>query len=90
MRRNDDHLPRVTSVYRHNIYEELEEICNLIDFRHPMFRFKHKRNRSLGSVQAFIVELCIGNELFRKELRKYMINNGTEWKPTLIYLDLYH
>lgn len=84
-----EYQPRVTSTYRRTIYEELEKISQHIDFRHPIFRGRHKRNRSLGSVQALIVELALTDEQFLEKLRRFMINGGRDWKPTIHYFDRY-
>lgn len=81
--------PRVTSSYSWSIYQELEKIAENIDFRHPRFINRKKRNRSLGSVQAFIVELALTDERFIQKLKRYMVAGGTYYVPTINYSDRY-
>jgi hypothetical protein len=81
--------PRVSSTYNHSIYQELINISNNIDFSHHRFFNRHKRNRSLGSVQAFIVELALSDDQFMKKLRAYMIDGGKHYIQTSIYLNRY-
>lgn len=81
---------RITSTYRDGVFREMLKIAEQIDFSHPSFRFKRKRNRSAGSVQALIVELAIQDATFRAKLRTYMRESGRDWKPAFIYLDCYH
>ncbi len=80
---------RATSMYTRTIYAELEKISDNIDFRHPRFMCKAKRNRSLGSAQAFIVELALTDEAFVQKLKKYMVGGGREYIPTFNYTDRY-
>lgn len=81
---------RATSMYSRSIYAELEKISDNIDFRHARFMQKSKRNRSIGSTQAFIVELALTDEQFLANLRKFMVNNGRDWTPAIRYFDAYH
>lgn len=85
--------PRVASTYSRTIFEELEKIANNIDFRHPRFNGKHKRNRSLGSAQALIVELALTDERITKILypilRSFMVERGKHWIPQVYYRDKY-
>ena len=69
-------LPRVTSTYNRQVYANLVEVANNIDFNSPIFYGMAKRNRSLGSAQAFIVELALGSEDFRNFLKKFMVRGG--------------
>lgn len=81
--------PRVTSTYSRTMYEELEKVANNLDFRKPVFRGKKKRNRSLGSVQALIVELALNDDKFQERLREFMVLGGENWYPTIYYKDKY-
>ncbi|RTE05474.1 hypothetical protein [Paenibacillus whitsoniae] len=81
---------RATSMYSRRIFAELEKVADNMDFRHPRFMTKSKRNRSLGSAQAFIVELALTDERFVANLRKYMIRGGEDYLPMLDYVDAYH
>lgn len=81
--------PRVTSQYSRSMYDEIIKLSDHIDFRHHRFNYKSKRSRSLGSVQAFIVELALTDKQFLIKLRKYMLNNGRGWSPTIHYRDRY-
>ena len=78
---------RVTSSYRPNVYEALLEIANRVDFSAPDFRFKRKRNRSIGSAQALLVELALQSSEVRSQLRELM---SEHWTPKFCYLDQYH
>lgn len=80
---------RVSSTHKRSIYDELVKISDHMDFNHPMFMNKHKRNRSLGSAQAFIVELALTDEQFLKKLRQYMMDKGKEYAPVISYVDRY-
>lgn len=80
---------RVTSTHSRTIYSELLKISDNIDFRHPRFARRQKRNRSVGSAQAFIVELALTDEKFLARLRDYMIDNGKHWRPHIHYMDKY-
>ena len=80
---------RVTSLYSRSIFAELENISNHIDFRHPRFMFRAKRNRSLGSVQAFIVELALTDDAFMARLRQFMIDGGRGYTRYVNYTDRY-
>jgi hypothetical protein len=80
---------RVTSMYSRTIYAQLEQICDNMDFNHPRFINKAKRNRSIGSAQAFVVELALTDEQFLAKLRKFMMNGGRDFKSTIVYTDRY-
>lgn len=69
-------LPRVTSTYNRQVYANLIQVADNIDFNSPIFHGMAKRNRSLGSAQAFIVELALGNENFRNFLKQFMVRGG--------------
>lgn len=84
-----DYAPRVTSTHSRTIFAELEKIADNIDFRHPIFARRMKRNRSLGSAQALIVELALTDEKFQERLRKYMVEGGKYWYPSINYMDRY-
>lgn len=84
-----DYSPRVTSTHSRTIFAELEKIADNIDFRHPIFARRMKRNRSLGSAQALIVELALTDEKFQQRLKKYMVEGGKHWYPSIHYLDKY-
>ena len=81
--------PRVTSTYSRTMFDELCRIAEEIDFSRPIFEGRFKRNRSLGSVQAFIVELAFCNDDFQKLLRQYMMYCGKYWTPIVYYHDRY-
>ncbi len=81
--------PRITSTYTRTMFSELCEISNHIDFNQPQFERRFKRNRSLGSVQAFIVELAFTDDEFREKLKKYMLYRGSHWTPTISHMDRY-
>ena len=85
--------PRVTSTHRRTIFEELEKIANNVDFRNAVFKNRFKRNRSLGSAQAIIVELALTDEVMAERLqhilRGYMVEKGRHWHPTVDYRDKY-
>lgn len=85
--------PRVSSTYKRTIYDELEKIANNVDFRHPRFRNKHKRTRSVGSAQALIVEIALTDErvatTMEQILRSMMVNGGKGWTRSVHYRDKY-
>jgi hypothetical protein len=78
-------LPRVSSTHDRHTYDALAELADLIDFNHPIFEGKPMRNRSLGSVQALIVEIALQNEQVLEKLRNYMVLGGQDWYPILHY-----
>lgn len=82
-------FPRVTSQYSYTTYAQLEKICQHMDFRHTVFKGRMKRNRSLGSVQAFIVELALNDMQFVDRLRKYMVRGGRDYVHEVYYHDKY-
>lgn len=84
-----DKYCRVISTHKRSLFDELVQISDNIDFSHPRFMSKHKRNRSLGSAQAFIIELALTDDYFIDKLRKYMINEGKDYCPTISYIDTY-
>jgi hypothetical protein len=84
-----DRNMRATSVHSRTIYAELEKISWSIEFNHPRFMNKTKRNRSLGSVQALIVELALVDPAFLKRLKQFMVHGGKEWVPRIAEQDLY-
>ena len=85
--------PRVSSTYKRTIFEELEKIANNVDFRHPRFRDKYKRTRSLGSAQALIVEIALTDErigvLLDEILRPMMVEKGKNYTRAVYYTDRY-
>jgi len=81
--------PRITAQFSRTIYSELVKIADNIDFNSPVFRNRSKRNRSLGSAVAFIVELALTDENFTKRLKSYMIHRGKYYYPTFHYMDKY-
>jgi hypothetical protein len=80
---------RITSMHNRTLYSEIVKISEHIDFRHPRFMQKSKRNRSLGSVQAFIVELALTDQAFLAKLRKYMIHGGRGYSGFIDYINRY-
>lgn len=81
--------PRVNSTYRDSIHRELIKISDNIDFSDHRFFNRQKRNRSLGSAQAFIVELALSDERFMDKLRGYMIDGGKGYIQANIYSNNY-
>jgi len=77
---NHEIYERVTSTYTGMNFFTLEEVCKNIDFRHPRFNERCKRNRSLGSAQAFIVELALQDEQFMNKLKTYMKDGGKNFR----------
>lgn len=73
--------PRVSSTHSRNIYDELLRISRHINFNHTLFINRRKRNNSISSVQAFIVELALTNESFCNYLKEFMVLGGEEWTP---------
>lgn len=71
--------PRVNSSHLRAVHDQLIEVSNHLNFRHPIFTDKIKRSRSAGAAQAFIVELALSDPKFREKLRKYMVRNGEYW-----------
>lgn len=82
--------PRAISTYSRSIYGELVRISDNIDFNKSVFMNRQKRNRSIGSAQALIVELALTDEYFLNKIRSFMINNGKQWFPTINYTDRYY
>lgn len=77
--------PRVSSTYNWTTYEDIVEIGRQIDFNHPRFDGKYKRNNSWGSAQAFIVELALSAPQFREYIRQFMIQEGRFYTPISDY-----
>jgi len=84
-----EELPRVTSTHSRTMYGNLIKAADNLDFRNPIFSTRSKRNRSLGSAQAFIVELALSDRIFREKLKRYMIAGGKQFVYTSDYLDKY-
>lgn len=82
-------LPRVTSTHSRVMYGNLLQVSDNLDFRNPVFAGRAKRNRSLGSSQAFIVELALADQAFREKLKRYMIAGGKQFVYIADYLDRY-
>ncbi|ALA07133.1 hypothetical protein SECTIM467_3 [Brevibacillus phage SecTim467] len=81
--------PRISSTVSRTMYDLLGHIADNMDFNQPKFARRMKRNRSHGSVMAFIVELALDDPEFVKRLRKHMINDGKFYIHKLDYLDRY-
>lgn len=82
-------LPRVSSTHSRIMYGNLIQIADNLDFRNPIFFGRAKRNRSLGSAQAFVVELALADQLFRERLKRYMIGGGKHFVYLADYMDRY-
>lgn len=82
-------LPRVTSTHSRVTYSNLIQIADNLDFRNPIFNGRAKRNRSLGSAQAFVVELALADRTFRERLKTYMIGGGARFVYMSDYMDRY-
>ena len=83
-----DNLPRVNSVHLRTTYSKLIQVANNINFNTPVFHGMAKRNRSLGSAQAFIVELALGNQSFvEKMLKPFMLYGGENLILGTHYMD---
>jgi hypothetical protein len=80
---------RINSTYRESVYKEISKISDNIDFSDPRFFNRQKRNRSLGSAQAFIVELALSDERFIEKLRTYMVDGGRGYIKTNLYINSY-
>lgn len=81
-------LPRVNSVHVRTTYSKLIQVSNNINFNTPVFEGMAKRNRSLGSAQAFIVELALGNQQFvDKMLKPFMLYGGENLILGTHYMD---
>jgi hypothetical protein len=85
---------RVISMHSRTMFCQLEQLSLNLDFRLPIFEGRGKRNRSLGSVQALLVELMLTDEDIRpiaiKKLKQLMINAGKNYEPSLDYTDAYN
>lgn len=84
-----EELPRVTSTHSRVMYENLIQVADNLDFRNPIFNGRAKRNRSLGSAQAFVVELALADRTFRERLKTYMIGGGARFVYMSDYMDRY-
>lgn len=84
-----EELPRVTSTHSRTMYGNIIGIADNLDFRNPIFYGKAKRNRSLGSAQAFVVELALADKHFRERLKQYMIRGGANFMYRADYMDRY-
>ncbi|EST55693.1 hypothetical protein T458_06975 [Brevibacillus panacihumi W25] len=82
-------LPRVTSTHSRVTYGNLIQLADNLDFRNPVFAGRAKRNRSVGSAQAFVVELALADREFRERLKRYMIGGGQQFVYTSDYMDRY-
>ncbi|MGF9907078.1 hypothetical protein [Brevibacillus porteri] len=82
-------LPRVSSTHSRVMYVNLIQIADNLDFRNPIFHGRAKRNRSLGSAQAFVVELALADQVFREKLKRYMIGGGKQFIYLSDYMDRY-
>ncbi|MGG3008450.1 hypothetical protein ABEO98_02965 [Brevibacillus parabrevis] len=84
-----EELPRVTSTHSRVMYGNLIQVADNLDFRNPIFHGRAKRNRSLGSAQAFVVELALADQTFREKLKRYMIGGGARFVYMSDYMDRY-
>ncbi|WP_411503502.1 hypothetical protein [Brevibacillus centrosporus] len=84
-----EELPRVTSTHSRTMYSNLIKVADNLDFRNPIFYGKAKRNRSIGSAQAFVVELALADPKFRMKLQEFMIGGGKRFVYTSDYMDRY-
>lgn len=82
-------LPRVTSTHSRVMYGNLLQIADNLDFRNPVFAGRAKRNRSVGSAQAFVVELALADRSFRERLKRFMVAGGKQFVYTADYMDRY-
>lgn len=82
-------LPRVTSTHSRAMYSNLIRISDNMDFSSPLFYGRAKRKRSIGSAQAFVVELAMSDPMFREKLKKFMINGGSNFLYESSYHDRY-
>lgn len=81
-------MPRVNSVHLRTTYSRLIQVSNNINFNTPVFDGMAKRNRSLGSAQAFIVELALSNPSFVDRLLKpFMLYGGENLMLGQDYMD---
>lgn len=81
-------LPRVNSVHLRPTYSKLIQVSNNINFNTPVFEGMAKRNRSLGSAQAFIVELALSDKHFiERMLKPFMLYGGENFMIGTHYLD---
>ncbi|KZE44154.1 hypothetical protein AV540_02330 [Brevibacillus parabrevis] len=79
----------MTSTHSRVMYGNLIQVADNLDFRNPIFHGRAKRNRSLGSAQAFVVELALADQTFREKLKRYMIASGKNFVYTSDYMDRY-
>ncbi|GED34994.1 hypothetical protein BCE02nite_61350 [Brevibacillus centrosporus] len=84
-----EELPRVTSTHSRVMYGNLIQVADNLDFRNAIFARRAKRNRSIGSAQAFVVELALADPKFRNNLQSFMIGEGKRFVYTSDYLDRY-
>lgn len=82
-------LPRMTSTHSRVMYGNLIQIADNLDFRNSVFAGRAKRNQSVGSAQAFVVELALADQMFRERLKRYMIAGGKQFVYTADYMDRY-
>lgn len=81
-------LPRINSVHLRTTYSKLIQVSNNINFNTPVFDNMAKRNRSLGSAQAFIVEQALGDPKFvDKMLKPFMLYGGENLILGTHYMD---
>ena len=80
--------PRVNSSHLRRTYSKLVQLSEHLNFNSPVFDGMLKRNRSLGSVQAFIVELALADTRFVEEnLKPFCIADGSALILTQNYND---
>lgn len=82
-------LPRVTSTHSRVMYGNLIQLADNLDFRNPVFAGRAKRNRSVGSAQAFVVEIAMADRMFRERIKRYMIAEGKQFVYMADYMDRY-
>lgn len=84
-----DEYCRVSSCVSRTMYDTLVHISENMDFRQPKFMNRMKRNRSQGSVLAFVAELALQDPKFVEKLKTHMIQGGKYYTHHWSYSDRY-
>lgn len=80
--------PRINSSHNRTTYSRLVQLTDNLNFNSPVFDGMMKRNRSLGSTQAFIVELALADRLWTDEnLLPFCIGGGVNVLLGTHYMD---
>lgn len=80
--------PRINSSHLRRTYSAILQLADVINFNSPIFNDMLKRNRSLGSVQAFVMEQALSWDVFVDErIKPFCVGKGINLMLGSHYMD---